>query len=276
MGINIILNRRPFATQREQLPNNTPYNKRYGFWGVVTEVHPENCTVHVRMDTGVEVSNIRVASMEWVTIDKDKGFLSGERHLPPINTFVYCMMPTGELSSAFVLCSSFIQNSAEHSAFMKKGADAAATWERLDNSGWHSITDYRTGSVTITNKQQDATIRFNVDQETAGEEFITLSIHDNIITVNKNGMDFKTNGKIDIHIDGDATVKVGGNATTTIIGDANIEANKANIKSTETTLTGGKVIIGGTVTPTGTGALCGIPFCAYTGAPHIGDTTEGA
>lgn len=260
MGINITLNRRPVASQREQLPNDTPYNKRYGFWGVVTEVHPENCTVHVRMDTGIEVSGVRVASMEWVTINKDKGFLSGERHLPPINTFVYCAMPTGEPSSAFVLCSGFILNSAEHSAFMQKGADAAATWERQGNSGWHSITDYRTGTVTLKNKQSDATITLNADQEKTSEEVVTLAIHGNTITVNKDGVDFKTDGKVDIHIDGDVS----------------IEANKATLTSTETTLTGGKVIIGGNVTPTGSGALCAMPFCAYTGAPHIGDTTEGA
>lgn len=292
MPFTINVTRRPIAAGRSQLPDNMPYTMRYGFWGVVTEVHPEDCTVHVRMDNGMEVPSVKVASAEWVTIDKDKNALSGERHLPPVNTYVFCMMPTGELSSAFVLCSGFATAEAEHSAFMKSGADAAATWERVCNSGWQSVTDYRTGTTTIANKAQDATITLKADQETVGEEVVSLAIHGNTITINKDGVDFKTDSAVTVHIDGDASVEVGGNVTATvsgdmsatiegdttatITGDANIEANKATLTSTETTLTGGKVIIGGTVTPTGNGALCGLPSCLFTGAPHIGDTTEGA
>ncbi len=52
-------------------------------------------------------------------------------------------------------------------------------------------------------------------------------------------------------------------------------AGKATIESPETTLTGGKVIIGGAVTP-GDGALNCLKNCLFTWAPHTGDTSEGA
>lgn len=50
---------------------------------------------------------------------------------------------------------------------------------------------------------------------------------------------------------------------------------KVEINSPNTKLTGGMVEIGGTVAPTGSGALCGIPACLYTGAPHVGNIASG-
>jgi phage gp45-like len=38
---------------------------------------------------------------------------------------------------------------------------------------------------------------------------------------------------------------------------------------------GGSFECGGTVTPTGQGALCGMPFCAWNGAPQSGNKSEG-
>jgi phage gp45-like len=38
---------------------------------------------------------------------------------------------------------------------------------------------------------------------------------------------------------------------------------------------GGSFECGGSVTPTGQGALCGMPYCAYTGAPQTGTKSEG-
>lgn len=55
----------------------------------------------------------------------------------------------------------------------------------------------------------------------------------------------------------------------------NATKGKCTVTSTNTKLTGGMVEIGGTVTPTGQGALCGIPYCPYTGAPHVGKVSMG-
>ncbi|WP_461248963.1 hypothetical protein, partial [Treponema sp. R6D11] len=122
------------------------------------------------MDTGRELSGVRVASPEWVTIDKDKGVLSGERNLPPVNTFVFCLMPTGDVSSAFVLCSLFGYQVAEHTTFKEDSKDAANIRKRVTNSGWVFTEDNRTGTKTVKNKEEDPTIKIEVDQENEGKE----------------------------------------------------------------------------------------------------------
>ena len=84
-------------------------------------------------------------------------------------------------------------------------------------------------------------------------------------------------GSLTIETDKDVTVKAGGNITAEAGGDVNIEAKgNATVKSPNTKLTGGIVEVGGTVAPTGQGALCGIPYCVFSGAPHAGKQTTGA
>lgn len=52
-------------------------------------------------------------------------------------------------------------------------------------------------------------------------------------------------------------------------------AKSITIDSPNIKLTGGIVEIGGTVAPEGQGALCGVPFCLFTGAPHSGSKSSG-
>ena len=60
-------------------------------------------------------------------------------------------------------------------------------------------------------------------------------------------------------------------------GNLTIECKgNCTVKSQHTKLEGGMVEIGGTVAPTGTGALCGLPYCAFSGAPHSGNISTGA
>lgn len=66
------------------------------------------------------------------------------------------------------------------------------------------------------------------------------------------------------------TVKVDSSQTVEIKG-----AQSVKVDSAQVTITGGMAKIGGTVAPTGSGALCGIPACLFTGAPHVGDTASG-
>lgn len=251
------------------LESSTPYDDRYGFWGVVTEVHPEDCTVNILTDTGIEIGGVRVASFEWVTAAKDK-HLTGERHLPPIDTYVFCLMPNGEYSSAFVLCSGFAYQAAIHGDFKQEGEDAEKTHEKVDNSGWHFTTDYRTGTKKFENKtDSEPTITLEIDQENEGEEKATLTIHGNTITISKDGIKIETEKEVGLQIKGNAEIKVDK--------DAKIEAQNVTVKSSvKTEIKGGQVVLGGTVTPTGSGALCGIPSCLFTGAPHVGDTTLNA
>ena len=87
------------------------------------------------------------------------------------------------------------------------------------------------------------------------------------------------NNKITIDVDenGSVTLKTKGDTSIKVDGDVDLEAQNVTIKgNTKTEIKGGQVKIGGTVTPNGQGALCGLPNCAFSGAPHIGDTTYNA
>lgn len=197
MGLNIIMNKKKTAPTQNPFPNSSPYDNQMGFWGVVTEVHPEDCTVHVRTNLGFELSGVRVASKEWVTVVDGK-HLTGERHLPPVDTYVFCVMPNGEYSSAFVLCSGFTRQEAVHADFKQEGEDAANTHEVVENSGWKKTTDYRTGTKKFENKtNSEPTIKIEIDQESEGDEKATITIHGTTITVDKsNGVNIKTDKKI--------------------------------------------------------------------------------
>ena len=63
---------------------------------------------------------------------------------------------------------------------------------------------------------------------------------------------------------------VGQERSLLVKGDAGVTVESPNVE-----ITGGNAKIGGTVSPSGQGALCGIPACLFTGAPHVGDTAAG-
>ncbi len=241
MGINISLRKKQSAPSRSPFDLSTPYDNQFGFWGVVTEVHPEDCTVHVRNNFGIEFAGVRVASMEWVTVEDGK-HLTGERHLPPIDTYVFCCMPNGEYSSAFVLCSGYTRQEAVHADFKEEGEDAANTHERVDNAHWHYKTDYRTGTKSIENKtDDDPTIKLEIDQEEEGNEKATVTIHGTVITVDKdNGVSVETDKKINLKDKEGFTYTTEGNLEISAKGNL-------GVKSSQT----GKVEVGNTVATLG-------------------------
>lgn len=199
MSLNISLHKKKRTPFVNPHTNTSPYDGQIGFWGVVTEVHPENCTVHVRTNFGFEIKGVKVASSEWVTV-RDGKHLTGERHLPPVDSYVFCLMPNGEYSSTFVLCSGFARQEAVHGDFKVEGEDAANTHEKVENCGWHSITDYRTGTKKIENKtDSEPTVILDIDQEEEGNERITLSVHGTVITIDKDtGVNIETDKKISL------------------------------------------------------------------------------
>jgi phage gp45-like len=48
-------------------------------------------------------------------------------------------------------------------------------------------------------------------------------------------------------------------------------SDKVTVNAPEVIITGGKLQVNGTAAPNGQGGFCGIPNCAFTGAPHIGN-----
>jgi len=241
MNIQLNLNTKNQLPGTQPIPVGGYSGQRYGFCGMVTELHPEDNTVHVRMDTGRELSGVRVASPEWVTIDKDKDFLSGERNLPPVNTFVFCLMPTGDVSSAFVLCSLFGYQVAEHAAFKEDSEDAKHIRKKVTNSGWVFEEDNRTGTKTIKNKKEDETVKIEIDQESEGDEKATITIHGNIFTVDKDG-------GVQLQTDKDEKHEVKGDYSAEVKGKADIGADKdMSFKCAKT----GKLDIGNSIATLG-------------------------
>ena len=282
--MRVLVNKRPRAQGHSAFSLSSPYDGRIGFWGKVTEVHPEANTCNVLMDTGIEISGVRVASFEWVAVQEDK-HLTGERRLPPVDSFVFCLMPTGDLASAFILCSGFLRNEALHADFMEEGEDAANTQKRVEHSGWNFEQDIRTGTRKWQNKtDEDATIELEINQENEGEEAVTLAVHGNKITISKDGLAIESDGELSLSIEGNVALDVAGdasisakNATVEASGDASVTGNNVTVEATvKTEIKGGQVVLGGTVAPNGAGALCGVPACLFTGAPHSGDTSVGA
>lgn len=87
----------------------------------------------------------------------------------------------------------------------------------------------------------------------------------------------ETKGAVNLQCEKDVSVNTKGNATLVADGDISVEAKgNATVKSPNIKLTGGVVEIGGVVSPTGSGAFCGLTNCAFSGAPHVGNKTTGA
>lgn len=213
--MNINIKNKKNAPSRTPFENSMPYNGRFGYWAVVTNVNSEKNCVDVVTDMGEEISGVRVASMEWATYKKEpegkQPELSGERHLPPAGTYVFCLMPTGRYEESFVLCSAFMKSETFHEYFKQK--DKESEWEKIENSGWRYTTDYESGTKKITNtpNPDDATITLELNQEKDGDEKVVLTIHGNVFTVTKDGVEKTSDGKETDSIDGDYSLEVGGN-----------------------------------------------------------------
>ena len=66
------------ATGRNAV-SSSPYKERYGCWGVVLEADSTDMTVKVQLDTGIVISSLRVASMEWA--NEEEGYEIGRAHV---------------------------------------------------------------------------------------------------------------------------------------------------------------------------------------------------
>ena len=234
-NINISIKKAKTVPGHQSIRIETPFDNRFGFFGMVTEVCKKTNTVSVCMDTGRIISGVRVASFQWVTMDEEKDYLTGQRKLPPKDTFVYCVMPTGNPASAVVLCSVFAYQDSmggKVSEFKEDTEDAVFTEKIIDNGGWKFTHDTRSGTRKIQNapKDGDETISIEIDQEEEGEEKVFIKIHGQLLTLSKEKLDivfdkcaFMSDGKKwTIDADGNQIVH---DKSKTIISD-NLEVSK--------------------------------------------------
>ncbi|MDR2194516.1 MAG: hypothetical protein LBP19_08645 [Treponema sp.] len=150
-----IRNRKNEAVKPAKLNKPTPYDKRYGAWGRITDVdrdekvaHSTDNSVDIFLDMGIFLKHVPVASNEWVVpgVESEKDYTTGERNLPPIGVRVFIMMPSGAFDDCFVLCSGFsTRDPAQNKPFMEEERETIR--ERITEGGWHTIYDCMTGFV---------------------------------------------------------------------------------------------------------------------------------
>lgn len=305
--MNVTINVKPTG---KRLPpgrnacSSSPMNTRYGCWGVVQAVNSTSNSVDVYLDTGVFVSSIPVSSKEWVkeTTEGEK-YVSGERNLPPQDSRVFIMMPAGTIDSAFVLCSGFSIYETPHvDAFMAKDDSEKEkkdpVRQRVLPGNWKTEYNHDNGTAKVVSPDEKTS--FLLDYEPDDPE-LHLSLFDEIkadvITGKSATFQAYDDTKIEckkgesvtvtcfdttITIkDGEISIDVPKSAIK-VNGDVSVEASgNASVKATKTTVEGNVEIKGGTFTmkgtaaPTGSGPLCGLPNCLFTGAPHSGSVASG-
>lgn len=155
------------------------------------------------------------------------------------------------------------------------------------HAGYESLTDEQYGDMSSYNSwhwietyTQDGT-KTVIHNDENGDELNNVTISDDgsvDIVSTKATISIGADGSISITTEGDINIETDGATNIKSTGDINLESSgNTTIKSTGTTeIKGGQVKLAGTVTPSGSGALCGMPYCAYTGAPQAGSISMNA
>jgi hypothetical protein len=250
----------------------------YGLWGKVIARHSEDHTVDIRTDRKFVLERVPVASREWIT-ESDPP--TGARDLPPEGTYVFMLMPTGQVESGFIIASVFPQTlGAMKADFLKKDKETEA-FMRIEG-GWQKTYDKSQGNTTI-----DDDNGFTLTVKKSEKKVTITDWSGNTITIDENGIFVQDTNENKATADKDGIIieDKNGNIVTTNEDGIAIQdktGNKVEMKTgglTITTLdgkiTGGMLNVGGVVTPKGSGPFCAISFCPITGLPHCGDTVIG-
>lgn len=133
----------------------------------------------------------------------------------------------------------------------KPGLDTKCTsWVKIDKEGNLDIFMEKTGHIHIT-------------------EDHTVELDANCSVTIKGNCDVKVDGNVNAEVGGNLEAKVSGNTTIESSGNCDLRASgKCTIDSPDVKITGAKATIAGTPTPEGRGALCALPYCVFSGAPH--------
>lgn len=107
-------------------------------------------------------------------------------------------------------------------------------------------------------------------------EKVTVNADSDVEVVVGGNCNVTVSGDSKVDISGNADLKVGGNTKIDTSGNTDIKSGgNCNVESPNVTITGGILNVDGTVAPMGQGALCAVPFCIFSGAPHSGKTASG-
>jgi hypothetical protein len=125
-------------------------------------------------------------------------------------------MPTGEPSSAIVLCSVFAYQDPNHADFKEDSEAGAFIDKQIDSGGWMCTHDTRTGTRKIQNSPKDGeeTISLEVNQEEDGKNKITLRIYKNKFEFYEENKEVSgtIKGTVHLNVEGDLNAKIKGDA----------------------------------------------------------------
>lgn len=123
------------------------------------------------------------------------------------------------------------------------------------------------------------TIQISVNSKDNNKKYSTITLDNDKLQLKHgdNAIFTLSEGTLDVDVKDSIKINVlDGGATITAKGDINVSSTTSiNVTSPDTKLTGQSVKVSGNVTPTGSGAFCGIKYCLFSGAPHVGSTSLG-
>lgn len=201
---------KPRGLSGNNLNNSSYMDGRIGFWGTVFDVHPETNRVDVLMDIGIVLPGLPVGMAEFVKENSIGGttFYSGKVDLPARESYVFCLMPNGTLTSAFVLCSGIPYGNDYSKKFFSQGESEKSKFPLIekitDQEGWTITKKKDTGNMFIQNV--DGSISFELcreddKQETSKKQGVKAVCHGATFEINKDGeitVTGKTGGTVTI------------------------------------------------------------------------------
>lgn len=165
---------KPRGLSENNLNNFSPLDGRIGFWGTVSDVHPETNRVDILMDTGILLTGVPVGMSEYVKENKigTNTFYSGKVNLPARESYVFCLMPNKSLTSAFVLCSGIPYGNSFSKKFFSGNETEKNNFPQIekntDQEGWTIIKKKDTGNLYIENVDQ--TIKIELCRATDNQD----------------------------------------------------------------------------------------------------------
>lgn len=189
------------------IPSSQPYALRIGFWATVTEVNAKTNRVNVINDQGLTFTSIPLTSKTWVVDNGD--YVSGEREIPPVNSRVFVLTPTGDISESFVLCSGypFLEKSLQ-TLWAKNDSEnktKISQKEQVTLGGWNIKENYKDGNLSISSKDSNISIQLNLkdNDELKQKKGVTVKAWNNSVNItddnltvsdlNNNTIEFKKN-----------------------------------------------------------------------------------
>jgi hypothetical protein len=200
------------APKQLDMPRTAQY---YGTWGRVVARNSKDHSVDLVLSEGYQVTNIPVASKEWVTLKGDS--ILGERDLPPVESVVFVLMPTGSIESAFVLTSCFLPILDKHTEeFLVEGKESEK-YTVLEGK-WTKKYDKTSGDMEIVGTDDDGkTLMLSISK--SEKKIHICDWNENDVVIDENGINIKSASKTIIESGSKVVVKNAAQSLAALVGE---------------------------------------------------------